>query len=794
MGLPLMARLADKSLSTRITLGALSLIVVVTLALIVQTREYERDHALESWRYQLDERARVNAAHLQRSIGDMRGKVLFFAKTVSTAGLIRAAANRGVDAEGKSSYEDWVKRIQADFMAFCETNPDVYQMRVIGMADGGRELVRVDYRDGRATATPPEQLQRKGDRDYFRAIANLKQGEVYLSDINLNVEHGKVEVPHVRTARAGTPLFFPDGRLFGMVVVNMNVGPLLDRVADDAPPAARTYLANDAGDYLIHPDAARTFGFDLGKRYRLQEDFPGLAIPGNPADGAASWQRISTPAGLFHMMVSRVAFDPLQPQRHLVLAYALPHSAIAAQVDRAHNAAMLGTLVVALAVACLFYLYVRQIFKPLKAITRAASEIGRGRYDTPLPEKATGEIAEFVKAFRQMLGDIRQREEKILSLNADLAQREKLANQIIDTVPEAIVVVDADGRIARANACVTRVFGYARDELIGRPLEMLLPARFRAGHVEMRKAYQAEAAQRMMGGGRDLYGLRKDGREVQVEVGLGPMRLDGETYVIAAIADISARKAAEAALRKSAEQLKRSNAELEQFAYVASHDLQEPLRSIAGPLQLLQKRYAGKLDGTADTFIDHAVTGATRMQQLIDDLLTYSRAGRSEKPFAPVDCNDLLVQVTRALSAAIGESGARVSWEKLPVIKGDRTQLYQLFQNLIGNAIKFRGERVPEIRIAAVAENAGGWRFTVEDNGIGIPSQHLERIFRIFQRLHTRREYPGTGIGLALCKRIVERHGGRIWVESEPGRGSRFIFQLADRNASHNNAEEEGAT
>jgi signal transduction histidine kinase len=237
------------------------------------------------------------------------------------------------------------------------------------------------------------------------------------------------------------------------------------------------------------------------------------------------------------------------------------------------------------------------------------------------------------------------------------------------------------------------------------------------------------------------------------------------------------RKQAEEELRQIGAELARSNAELERFAYVVSHDLQEPLRSVSSMLQLLQQRYAGQLDAHADKFIQLAVEGASRMKTLINDLLTFSRVGTHDQPFKPTDCAAILRDALANLAVAIQESRAVITHDRLPTVMADGTQLTQLFQNLIGNAIKFRGEDAPVIHLG-VGSKEGECLFVVRDNGIGLEAQHFERIFGVFQRLHMPREYAGTGIGLAVCKKIVERHGGRIWVESEPGRGSTFYFTL----------------
>jgi light-regulated signal transduction histidine kinase (bacteriophytochrome) len=241
--------------------------------------------------------------------------------------------------------------------------------------------------------------------------------------------------------------------------------------------------------------------------------------------------------------------------------------------------------------------------------------------------------------------------------------------------------------------------------------------------------------------------------------------------------DVSGRKRAEELARR-ADDLARSNADLEQFAYVASHDLQEPLRMVTSYCDLLQRRYAGKLDGDADDFIAYAVDGARRMQELVRGLLAYSRVGPHGKTLQPVDVGSVLSRALANLKVAIDESGAVVNRGKLPVVTADPTQLEHVLQNLIGNAIKFRrDDEPPRVHVRAVRRGEW-WQLSVRDNGIGIDQQYSDKVFAIFQRLHGRGKYPGTGLGLAIAKKIIERHGGRIWFESVPGEGSTFHFTL----------------
>ncbi|MEE8410257.1 MAG: ATP-binding protein [Myxococcota bacterium] len=234
------------------------------------------------------------------------------------------------------------------------------------------------------------------------------------------------------------------------------------------------------------------------------------------------------------------------------------------------------------------------------------------------------------------------------------------------------------------------------------------------------------------------------------------------------------------AMRAQSLELERSNGELEEFAYVASHDLQEPLRTIQSYLQLFERRHGDLLDGDAREFIDFAIGGAVRMRQLITDLLAYARVSSEAAPFEPTDVTQVVDEVVAALKVAVEEAGASVVYEKLPNVAVDKRQIAQLFQNLIANAIKFRRDGPPQVIVRA-RRDGEEWRFSVEDNGIGMEPKHAEKIFVIFKRLHGRDDFAGTGIGLAICKKIVERHGGRIWVESETGSGSTFLFTIPVR-------------
>jgi PAS domain S-box-containing protein len=360
-----------------------------------------------------------------------------------------------------------------------------------------------------------------------------------------------------------------------------------------------------------------------------------------------------------------------------------------------------------------------------------------------------------------------------------LAQMESRYRGLLEAAPDAMVVVNQRGEIVLLNLQAEKQFGYRRDELVGQKMKNIIPEGFAERLVADALRSAEDALAQQIGTGIELTGRRKNGSEFPIEIMLSPLESAEGILVTAAIRDITTRKKAEAHLLLSVEELNRSNEELGQFAYIASHDLQEPLRMVASYMQLLSRRYKGKLDSDADEFISFAVDGASRMQRLIVDLVKYSRVGTKGRELRDVSSEEALKHALMNLEGAIEESGALVTHDPLPAVLADDVQLIQLFQNLVGNAIKYQSPGIPRVHISAAANGDKKWIFSVKDNGLGIDSQYFERIFGMFQRLHKREEFAGTGIGLAICKKIVELHGGSISVESQPGLGSTFRFVLA---------------
>jgi len=450
------------------------------------------------------------------------------------------------------------------------------------------------------------------------------------------------------------------------------------------------------------------------------------------------------------------------PVRNMCLIVKVDQAEAFAPVAAIGRWVILGSGIALVIVAVIAVGLARTITRPVRALQAGAARFGRGELDVRLLETPGDELGALAREFNIMAAALsreqtllRHRLERMYGLSTDL-----------------ICALGFDGYFKEVNPAFERVLGYRQDEMLTSPYIEFI-------HPDDRAATQAAAA--TLAEGQALAGFEnrfrcKDGSWKWL---LWNATSDPREQLIYGMAhDVTERKQVDETLKKTLAEVERSNKELEQFAYVASHDLQEPLRMVSSYTQLLAKHFGGQLDQDARDYVGYAVDGANRMQRMIQDLLLYSRAMTRGKAQEPVDLDGVLGEALANLQMTIGETGSMISADNLPTVNADRLQLVQVFQNLVGNAIKFRKEGdSPRVQISARRDGAE-WIISVKDNGIGIDPKHFSRLFVIFQRLHGPQQYPGTGIGLALCQRIIARHGGRIWVESAPGKGSEFLFTL----------------
>ncbi len=381
------------------------------------------------------------------------------------------------------------------------------------------------------------------------------------------------------------------------------------------------------------------------------------------------------------------------------------------------------------------------------------------------------QVAERTEALNQANG-------ALLKENEIRREAEERLRSLLEAAPDAILTTDRYGQIRYANEQADIMFAYEKGALIGQSIKTLLPERFRTAHASHHQSYVEAPETRPMGEGLNLVALRKDGREIPVEISLSPLKTGQGLVVTCIIRDVSYRRRIEESLRTQALQLEEKILELEDFAHVVSHDLKEPLRGISAFSNLLKKEYGSKLDEEGLEYTQLINASAERMDSLIEALLTLASISRKEHTLIRVDLNQVLTDVQEALSFSIHEKQAEIRCPSpLPTLRCDPTQIAMVFKDLLSNAIKFNTATPPKIEIS-VKEEDHAYLFSVKDNGIGIDPRYAERIFRLFERLHPDEKFKGTGAGLAICKKVINQYGGKIWLESQPGEGACFCFTL----------------
>jgi PAS domain S-box-containing protein len=488
-----------------------------------------------------------NAAKVRRVVEVLRQDVLFLSSTPPVSGIIRASFNHGFDTRENSPQNRWELRLQEIFAGFSRAHPDYYQIRYIGVADGGREIVRVNNVDGRIKVAQADELQVQGEQNYFRAALDLGPNEVYISEITLNREWGRVELPHRPTLRAVAPIHAPSGKLFGLLVIHMAASDLLAAVTDSLPAGTRTYLANMRGDYLLHPLSERTFGFDLGREYKATQEFPELAELFQPETLQSTLAKTGA-----DLPATRIHFDSAQPGHFLVLAYDTPEEAMSGQIFAAldRRTAIGGAISILLAGLGVWFVLWR-VFRPLSRLTQTAKEIAKRGRSVSFPRVEQGEVGDLIQAIRSMLDsiDVREREMRIAACAFE--------------TQEAIMITDAMPRILRVNKAFSEITGYASDEVLWMDPRVLSPER-------MDTVFHDEMWATVLRTGKwsgELWGKRRDGSSFPRWQTITAV-LDEEgsvTHYVSIFSDISERVRSESEVRQLASELKRHNEVLQSY-------------------------------------------------------------------------------------------------------------------------------------------------------------------------------------------------------------------------------------
>jgi PAS domain S-box-containing protein len=722
------------------------------------------------------------AAQLTTGVEALTRDAAFLADVPVLQDFVQTLPEGGAAADGGARLR---RRLVSTFEAKIRTAPPYLQIRLIGESDGGREIIRVERDGPRIVSTAADQLQRKGDSSYFQQARRMPAGAIYLSDIDLNREWGRVVLPAVPVLRAASPVYRSDGRLYGIIVINKDMRSRFELMTQTVADRYALFLFDERGYVLM--DAAPTGAYKLPlEPQRLADRFAGLS---GMLEKANQGHLVTTDQSTGERVLATVRawhYDPAQPGRYYGLLVTSSYdAAIAPSVTESRRTVWLGLLLLAVTVGTVLT-GSRKITQPLRELTQAVEDFGEGKADLKLPPESGDEAGTLTRAFGRVARQVRDQQ---AALEAEVAERRRAEESLrqneqqlrlaLDAAQAGIWVLDARTNANVWDERMERMFGLEPHTFAGtfdawaalvHPQDRRQAVAQARLAVEQKQFYDGEFRARRQGDWRHI----KSQAVVQRDAAGQPIRMIGVCW------DITDSKRAQQQIRDTAAELERKNNEMEQFVYSVSHDLKSPLVTCKGFLGILNEDLE---DGNIPQALEAAqrIEQATRrMAKLIQDLLQLSRVGRVSGEPSTVDVAALAADLIEEMRGEYDPERLRVEIQQdLPALLTDPTSISRILQNLLGNAFKYGcGAEQPRIEIGS-RRHGEEMHYFVRDNGDGIPREYQQKIFGVFQRLDSSKD--GTGIGLAIVTRIMEAHGGRVWVESESGQGTTFWLAFPQR-------------
>lgn len=727
----------------------------------------------------------VASERLLSHIRSMTQDARFLHDTPPIQGIVRAKAHGGVDSQDGSTIDQWQDRLNTIFKGMIQAKPSYRQIRLIGVANNGREMVRVDriVPGDEIKVIPTSEMQSKSHRDFFKEILKFQPDSVYLSEINLNWDYGKIVEPHLPVLRAAIKVLDEQGDTFGFVIINMDMRYVFEELENNFHGPVDFMMTNADGDFLVHPDHAKTFGFDLKQDYRLQKEFPELASRFD-SEQTQHWTGIIDQQPPAHSSLAtslhKVYFDSNSPQRFICLVLSMPRDKILQAMRPLHNQILVVSAGLLLLTLIIGLFYSRSLTRPLMQIIQAIDSYGKGETRSIHIHKApVDETGILLHAFQNMVIKVEKR-------NNELRFSEARNRAVLEAAADAILTIDEMGVIQSVNSATEKLFGYTVDDLIGHRIEKLMPSPHRENHDGYlsrhrdRTQNDATSGEGVIGRIREISGLRSDGTVFPMELSVSRVWINNRQLFTGIIRDVTERKESEAHLIAKNIELEQKNKEAEQFTYSVSHDLKSPLVSCTGLMALVwEDMKTNNMEGVRDS-LERIDRNVRRMEGCINDLLEFCRVGRVRHEPVWIDMNELVAGVVHDLDLAIKHADVIVEVQpNLPKLYADASRMMELFVNLLDNALKYGCENasIGKIEIGAIQQD-NQTLFFVRDYGQGIDPIYHRKIFALFQRLSKDRQ--GSGVGLAIVARIMEIHNGKAWVESEVGQGATFWLAFGE--------------
>ncbi len=722
-------------------------------------------------------------SHLQANIDAQREDTKALAGTPPIQGMLRALKANNFDMQGNSTYQQWEQRLQSIFTTMLESKPLYLTIRFID--NNGQERVVVSHDSGKPIIMGDEQLQNKLHRNYVNDTLKLSAGSLYLSEINLNREHGLVSEPRQEVLRSATPIYDNQyGEIAGLLVIVAEIGQefreIQSLVQDES---SKIYITNDHGDYLLHPDGNKSFGFDIGKRYLIQKDFPRLAtlyLSGNHDKNVTLLPEDDVNQNVINF--TKIHFDPDRPERFVAVGVTQLYDNILANHAGVLNNVLSLAVVMAMLVTLLAIIFALRLSRPIKLITQVMDDYTHQRETTTLmPMNQHDEIGILARSYialikqvdeaRSGLEEMNQNLESIVAERTQALEKSELFQRgIVETMVDGLITIDDKGIITSFNTAATKIFGYRSEEVVGNNVSMLMPAPYRLEHDSYLNNYHQSGLKKIIGIGRELEGQRKDGSTFPMDLAIGEISVNAQPTYSGVIRDISERKLMDTMKNE--------------FVSTVSHELRTPLTAIRGSLGLINSGVVGDLPEKAKELLEIAGNNTERLLLLINDILDIQKieSGHMAFKFQNMDLKSFLEQALEE-NKAYGEQYdvEFILASKIKDIQlfADKDRLMQVLANLLSNAAKFSPKN-DKILVNVSRNINNSIRISVTDHGSGIPEEFQSRIFDKFTQSDssTTRQKGGTGLGLSISKAIVEKHDGRIGFVSHEGLGTTFFIDL----------------